>query len=606
MDRDRFKQNNQQQQDYRVTDIRLRTMQSGYVPQQRADYSGMRKDHVRQPAVAHQMRSMQDYEQRAAQSMGVPDHQARGIPMAAAIGEPVRQPDSQTAPKRSGHRQSAPSLPQIPRAQYPQTPQRGGAKKHGHKNKPKNNRWRKVVAGATVIALGVLAYFLQVMGILPAKYLYAGFAVLALLAIGATAWLLKAQRKFNVVAAYGFALVLIGFSGFGAYTLQRGYSLLQQISGASGQTVEYSAVVLQASRFTSEQDIPGKELAAASADTMHFEKLQALTQAMSIREVASYPELVAELYGDGAEIVLLNEGYRMVIEELYAQFSKDTRVIATYKITEQSAGTADLFADGGNGSFNIYISGIDTYGDISRVSRSDVNIVASVNPNTKKMLLTTIPRDSYVSIAGGGNDQKDKLTHAGIYGVDSSIGTLENLLQTDIAAYVRVNFTSLVSLVDKIGGIEVVNPVAFRTDGGEEFPAGVIKLNGQRALTFSRERHNLAGGDTDRGQNQQRVIVGIFNKISSPALLANYQDILTALGKSIETNISTQDISRLVNMQLDYGGAWQIDSTNVTGRGQTGGLPSYAMPGRNLYMYVLDQASLDATKQRIQSTLSGE
>lgn len=606
MDRDRFKQNNQQQQDYRVTDIRLRTMQSGYVPQQRADYFGMRKDHVRQPAVAHQMRSMQDYEQRAAQSMGVSDDHASGIPMAAAIGGAAPQPDSQTAPKRSGHRQAAPSLPQIPRAQYPHGQTRDSLKSHGHKNKPKNNRWRKVVAGATVIALGVLAYFLQVMGILPAKYLYAGFAVLALLAIGAAAWLLRAQRKFNVVAAYGFALVLIGFSGFGAYTLQRGYSLLQQISGASGQTVEYSAVVLQASRFTSEQDIPGKELAAASADTMHFEKLQALTQAMSIREVASYPELVAELYGDGAEIVLLNEGYRMVIEELYAQFSKDTRVIATYKITEQSAGTADLFADGGNGSFNIYISGIDTYGDISRVSRSDVNIVVSVNPNTKKMLLTTIPRDSYVSIAGGGNDQKDKLTHAGIYGVDSSIGTLENLLQTDIAAYVRVNFTSLVSLVDKIGGIEVVNPVAFRTDGGEEFPAGVIKLNGQRALTFSRERHNLAGGDTDRGQNQQRVIVGIFNKISSPALLANYQDILTALGKSIETNISTQDISRLVNMQLDYGGAWQIDSTNVTGRGQTGGLPSYAMPGRNLYMYVLDQASLDATKQRIQSTLSGE
>lgn len=552
------------------------------------------------------MRSMQDYEQRAAQSMGVSDDHASGIPMVAVVGDSVRQPNSQAAHERSGHRQAAPSLPQIPRAQYPQTPQRGGAKKHGHKKESNNIIWRKVVAGATVIALGVLAYFLQVMGILPAKYLYAGLAVLALLAIGAAAWLLRAQRKFNVVAAYGFALVLIGFSGFGAYTLQRGYSLLQQISGASGQTVEYSAVVLQASRFTSEQDIPGKELAAASADTMHFEKLQALTQAMSIREVASYPELVAELYGEGAEIVLLNEGYRMVIEELYAQFSKDTRVIATYKITEQSAGTADLFADGGNGSFNIYISGIDTYGDISRVSRSDVNIVVSVNPNTKKMLLTTIPRDSYVSIAGGGNDQKDKLTHAGIYGVDSSIGTLENLLQTDIAAYVRVNFTSLVSLVDKIGGIEVVNPVAFRTDGGEEFPAGVIKLNGQRALTFSRERHNLAGGDTDRGQNQQRVIVGIFNKISSPALLANYQDILTALGKSIETNISTQDISRLVNMQLDYGGAWQIDSTNVTGRGQTGGLPSYAMPGRNLYMYVLDQASLDATKQRIQSTLSGE
>lgn len=253
--------------------------------------------------------------------------------------------------------------------------------------------------------------------------------------------------------------------------------------------------------------------------------------------------------------------------------------------------------------FNLYISGIDTYGDISTVSRSDVNILATINPSTHHILLTTIPRDSYVKIAGGGNDQYDKLTHAGIYGVDSSRTTVARLLNMPIDNYVRINFTSFVKIVDTLGGVDVTNPTAFTTDSKQVFPAGTLHLNGKDALTFSRERHNLAGGDNDRGRNQERVISAIIQKISSPTGLYHYRDILGVLGSSIQTNLAQGSMTALVNKQLDGGSSWTVEMADIAGKGQTGGLPSYAMPTSQLYMFVLNNQSLQQAQSRIQAML---
>lgn len=252
--------------------------------------------------------------------------------------------------------------------------------------------------------------------------------------------------------------------------------------------------------------------------------------------------------------------------------------------------------------FNLYISGIDTYGDIGTVSRSDVNIVATINPQTRRILLTTIPRDSYVRIAGGGNNQYDKLTHSGNYGITSSIQTIAQLLKINMDTYVRINFTSFIKIVDEINGIEVYNPIEFQTDSKQVFKKGRIHLNGKDALTFSRERHNLAGGDNDRGVNQERVITGIFDKMTTPSILNNYLGVLEVLSNSMQTNISQASIRDLVNQLIDDSGYWKIDSQSISGKGETGQLPSYAMPNSQLYMYVLDDQSLSQAQSRIIAT----
>lgn len=252
--------------------------------------------------------------------------------------------------------------------------------------------------------------------------------------------------------------------------------------------------------------------------------------------------------------------------------------------------------------FNVFISGIDTYGDIQTQSRSDVNIVASVNPDTRKVLLTTIPRDSYVSIALGGNDGMDKLTHAGNYGIESSMKTVARLLDTDIDAYLRINFTSFIKSIDTIGGITVSNPRAFTIDG-VTFPAGQVELDGKRALLFSRERKSLEGGDVDRGKNQQRVIEGVINKMSRVRSISDFEALLSMVGTSVQTNISTGTAKSLINQQIGSPKAWTTTSYSLEGKGQTGGLPSYAMPNAQLYMYVLDKQSVQKAQQSIRDTL---
>lgn len=256
-------------------------------------------------------------------------------------------------------------------------------------------------------------------------------------------------------------------------------------------------------------------------------------------------------------------------------------------------------------SFNVFISGIDTYGDIETASRSDVNIVATVNPDTREVLLTTIPRDSYVKIALGGQDEYDKLTHAGNYGVESSMKTVADLLQTDIDAYVRINFTSFIKSIDKLGGITVDNPTAF-SSFGEDFEAGQLYLSGERALVYSRERKSLADGDIDRGKNQQRVIQAIINKITSIRSLQGYNSLLDMIGGSVQTNIDSKTIRSLINQQLQDPSSWTTTSYTLTGKGQTGGLPSFAMPAASLYMFVLDPSSVEAASQQIETTLNKE
>jgi LCP family protein required for cell wall assembly len=248
-------------------------------------------------------------------------------------------------------------------------------------------------------------------------------------------------------------------------------------------------------------------------------------------------------------------------------------------------------------AFNVYISGIDIFGDISLVSRSDVNMIMTVNPNTHQILLTSIPRDYYVQLHNT-TGYKDKLTHAGIYGVDMSVKTIEDLLDININYYARVNFTTLISLVDAIDGIDIYSNQSFVAQDGTTFKKGMNHLNGTKALSFARERHAFKDGDRQRGKNQQAVITAIIDKVmSSRTLVTKYTTILETLGKSFQTNIDTSKIYELVNMQLDKMPNWEIDSISLDGTDSSNYTYSYKL--QKLYVMEPNMDTVRAARDQI-------
>ncbi|HEM3642125.1 TPA: LCP family protein [Streptococcus suis] len=321
---------------------------------------------------------------------------------------------------------------------------------------------------------------------------------------------------------------------------------------------------------------------------------------LSTTPTSSYLTAYQSMMNGEIQAMVFNGVFTNILENEDPDFSSKVKKIYSFKVT-QTVETATEQVSGD--SFNIYISGIDTYGPISSVSRSDVNIIMTVNRATHKILLTTTPRDSYVAIADGGQNQYDKLTHAGIYGVNASVHTLENLYGIDISNYIRLNFTSFLQLIDLVGGIDVENAQEF-TSGGYNFPVGTVHLDAEQALIFVRERYSLANGDNDRGQNQEKVIAALIKKLSSPDNLANYQAILTGLEGSIQTDLSLETIMGLVNTQLESGTQFTVESQALTGTGRSD-LSSYAMPGSQLYMMEITQDSLEQAKAAIQSVLDG-
>ena len=323
---------------------------------------------------------------------------------------------------------------------------------------------------------------------------------------------------------------------------------------------------------------------------------------LTVEESSSYLAAYKSLLAGDTKAIILNSVFENIIESEYPDYASKIKKIYTKELTKTVETPKDVKGD----SFNVYISGIDTYGPISSVSRSDVNIIMTVNRETKKILLTTTPRDSYVPIADGGNNQKDKLTHAGIYGVDASIHTLENLYGIDLNYYARLNFTSFLKLIDLLGGVDVYNDQDFTALANKKhYSMGNVHLDSQEALAFVRERYSLADGDRDRGRNQQKVIVAIIQKLTSTEALKNYDSIIKGLQDSIQTNMPLETMMNLVNAQLESGGTYKINSQDLKGTGRMD-LPSYAMPDSNLYMMEISDSSLESVKVAINDVMEGK
>ena len=378
---------------------------------------------------------------------------------------------------------------------------------------------------------------------------------------------------------------------------------------ASYSEIEMKVVVPANSSISDVSELTNVQ-APTSADESNINALIANIKSekgveLTVDPVDSYQSAYENLINGSSQAMVLNSSYSSLLELSYNDYESNLKTIYTYKIKkaiEDTAKTTD------KNVFNIYISGIDTSGAVSTVSRSDVNLILTVNMNTHKILKTTTPRDSYVRIPDGGADQYDKLTHAGIYGIETSVKTLENLYDIPINYYARLNFTSFVKLINALGGVTVYNDQAFTSlHGNYNFGVGNINLtSGEEALGFVRERYSLEHGDYDRGNNQLKVIQAVVEKLTSFQSVSNYSDVISTLQDSIQTNMPLNTMMSLVNEQLDSGKTFIFSSQEVTGTGSTGQLTSYAMPNASLYMIQLDDASVAKASQAIKNVMEGK
>ena len=407
------------------------------------------------------------------------------------------------------------------------------------------------------------------------------------------------QRKFGVV----LSLILIIGLGFGTYYLYSTYAMFNKISGEDEQVEEFHVVVLKDSKYEKKKDIKGKTLFVTEAESQNYKAAKYILKGdlnTEFESAGDYIEtghkLVDEEGQKHNEILFVSDmNYEIMCEEIN-KFRRSTEIIHTVSVGIQSMDKSKR-VDVTQQPFNIYISGIDTFGKISKVSRSDVNMIMTVNPKTKKILLTSIPRDMYLTLHS--YDAKDKLTHSGIYGINETVSTVEDWLDIDINYYVRVNFTTLVDIVDIIDGIDVESEYAFSSSVSDySYVKGMNHLDGEAALFFARERKSLDGGDAERVKNQQRVLKGIINKVTtSPVILTQYGKLLSAVGDKMQTSLTEDDISAFVKMQITDLGNWQIDSISIKGKGTYAS--TYSMGSRELYVAIPDEESVQAAKDEI-------
>ena len=407
--------------------------------------------------------------------------------------------------------------------------------------------------------------------------------------------------------------VLLALASYYVSTLT---STLKTITDTTQEVTRVGVYVLEEDAAESIQDASGyifgidQILAGEETDNAVALMEEDLGSEIQTESYTALNDLADALLDEECGAIVMGEQYVEVISELdgYEDFENEIREIAYYEWSDDVlAGSddeteTDKSADEATGGvFAMYISGIDTYGSISTKSRSDVNIIAVVNTNTKQVLLISTPRDYYVplSISDGVND---KLTHAGLYGVQVSMDTLEMLYGIDLDYYFRVNFSGFEELIDALGGITVNSEYEFDA-GSYHFVEGENEVDGEAALAFARERHSFSEGDRQRGRNQMAVITGVLQKMQTPAILYQFADLMSGLEGSFETNMAYTDLSGLVRDQIRNGGSWDIQTYSVDGTGSRAS--TYSM-SKEVYVMIPDQDTVDYAKELIEAIRKDE
>ncbi len=467
----------------------------------------------------------------------------------------------------------------------------------------KKNIYKKI-AGVMAILLIVMTLvssgFIFYMNILPTKYLI-GLLVFLVVVIGSIVFFmvrLKTNKNtktwLDLLSLLIITTMIIGI-GYGLNTL----GFLDKISNTNYKIETYYVVVLKDSEYKKINDLKNKKMGYIKDINYTATSLSELKKVIPVDAVL-YTDLsvmATELLDKTLPTIVLESSYHTILTENNLSYKTNTKIIYTIKV-KVKAESISKKTDVTNSPFNIYISGADSYGTIDAAGRSDVNMIMSVNPNTNKILLTTIPRDYYVEL-NGTTGYKDKLTHAGIYGIDMSVRTIEDLLGIDINYYIKINFTSLIESIDVIGGVEVYSKYKFTATEGVpyKFTKGYNYLNGLKALSFSRERHSFINGDRTRGENQQAVLEAIIKKVSSSLIVTKYNNILKTLTGSFKTNMSSSDILKLVRLQIDKNPTWTVTAISLDGT--DGSEYTYTFGKELLYVMIPTQSTIDAAKVAI-------
>lgn len=452
------------------------------------------------------------------------------------------------------------------------------------------------------------------LGVLPPALLGTVLAVLWIIAavvglLVLTGWKKKKKGLIKRVIACILAVIMIVGSFMGYQYLNTANETIESVSGITVEKESISVYVLKDDLAESIQDTAGyrygilAETDRENTDQMLEEVKKETETDVTPSEYTDQFALADALKNGEVQAIILNDAYVSLYEdeEDYSWFADGTKVLKT-TVNEQQLDLSDANEEMPE-SFIMYISGIDTYGGVTERSRSDVNIMAVINRNTHKILLVSTPRDYYVplSISGGA---KDKLTHAGIYGVDVSMETLELLYGVDIDYFFRLNFSGFIDMIDALGGIDVYSEKEFTVDPIATYHVGYNHLDGLEALAFARERYSFSEGDFQRGRNQMAVIQAVVEKCTSRALLNNYSDVMKSMEGCFQTSLTDGDIKELVKEQLENPSGWDISSIDVTGTGSR--QTTYSMPGRSASVVIPDMDSVESAKTEIQKVLNGE
>lgn len=469
----------------------------------------------------------------------------------------------------------------------------------------KNNILNIIITLVCLFSLTIFSYFMFRLDIVPTKYLLLGYIILILLIAILLKNIFSKSKKITKIISLIVMTILSFISILANIYLNNTYNFLSNTKNEY-ETLTYSVVVLKEGNYKNIKDLNNKKISYISDDyKKEIEK--------NLKEKIKYTSIVSEdfsnlpvdLINKDTDALCLEESYLTIIYEAVEDFKDKIKTIYTFDIKVKSH-EEETNINITEEPFILYISGIDQYGNVNSVrGRSDVNQLIVINPKTHDILLVNTPRDYYVQLAGT-TGLKDKLTHAGIYGINKSIKTLENLYDIDIDHYLRVNFNTLIKLVDVIGGIDIYSDSSFTpwTNGKVYINKGWNHLNGKEALAYARERHAYIDGDHHRGRNQQQVITEILNKVtSSSVLISKYNSILNALNKSFQTDMDMNVITSFIKYQLEYMPTWNIES--IAAYGYNSYNYTYSMgKSYNLYVMEPDYESVEKVKIKINEIIN--
>ncbi len=470
-----------------------------------------------------------------------------------------------------------------------------------------------------IILLAVFGVALFRLNMLPMPLTVGILAGLLAIIVGVGLLIGRAESKGRWIVGVVLDVLLGALMLLSSAYIVRGISTLQHITETKTEVSVVNVYVRADDAAQSLSDVTNysfgivAELDRENTDRTITQLNQDLNTTISAKEFDGSSELVDALLNREVDAIILNSAYVDLLQETegYENINSQIRVLTEKQVettpaVEEPAEEASQEVQSGdedeNGNvFSLYISGIDSREGLTEKSRSDVNIIATINTETKQVLLVSTPRDYYVPLSIS-NGVRDKLTHAGIYGIDVSVATLEMLYGIDIDYYFRVNFSGFENIIDALGGVTVQSDYTFST-GDYDYVKGENTLNGSEALAFARERHAFADGDHQRGKDQMEVIKGVINKLISPSFLTNYNSVMSAVEGNFEMTIPTDLIASLVREQLSSGGDWNVVTYSVSGTGDS--QKPYSMSTKAYVMWP-DEETVAEAQELMRQVRDGE